>query len=207
MQQITEDRRSLIGLMSRLGIRRDPLKQAVGWSLEKAGRLKLNGRLTEYSPLSRLVEMEGLWTGVNGKLSLWRALMAVADEDPRLDALWLIELEARAHEQLRRIDKHRNSAARDAFSGGQRSEVSPGPSPGSSSPASGSATTSVESSSSGLAVDAGAALLGLALELVQPGDALAALVLGVLDQVLLRDLEALGFALAGLLQWSPGLFL
>ena len=149
VQQIAEDRRSLIGLMSRLGIRRDPLKQAVGWSLEKAGRLKLNGRLTEYSPLSRLVELEGLWTGVNGKLSLWRALIAVADEDPRLDALWLIELEARAHEQLGRIDKHRDSAARDAFFGGQRSEVRPGPSPGSSSPTSGSATTSVESSSSG----------------------------------------------------------
>ncbi len=148
VQQITEDRRSLIGLMSRLGVRRDPLKQAVGWSLEKAGRLKLNGRLTEYSPLSRLVELEGLWTGVNGKLSLWRALESVADEDPRLDALWLIELEARADEQLRRLDKHRNSVARDAFSGGQRSEVRPGPAPGSSSPASGSATTSVESSSS-----------------------------------------------------------
>jgi len=148
VQQITEDRRSLIGLMSRLGVRRDPLKEAAGWGLEKAGRLKLNGRLTGYSPLSRMVELEGLWTGVNGKLSLWRALAAVADEDPRLDALWLIELQARADEQLRRIDKHRNAAARDAFARSQRSDVSPGPAPGSSSSASGSATTSVESSSS-----------------------------------------------------------
>jgi hypothetical protein len=148
VEQIAEDRRSLTTVMSRLDVRSDPLKQAVGWSLEKAGRLKLNGRLTGYSPLSRLVELEGLWTGVNGKLSLWRALTVVADEDPRLDALWLIELQARADEQLRRIDKHRNAAARDAFARGQRSDVSPGPAPGSSSSASGSATTSVESSSS-----------------------------------------------------------
>jgi hypothetical protein len=148
MEQIAEDRRSLISLMSRLGIRRDPFKQAAGWGIEKAGRLKLNGRLTGYSPLSRLVELEGLWTGVNGKLSLWRALTAVAAEDPRLDPIWLIELQARADEQLRRIDEHRNSAARDALSGAQRSEVRPGPAPGSSSSSSGSATTSVESSSS-----------------------------------------------------------
>ena len=33
----------------------------------KTGRLKLNGRITGYSPLSRLVEVEGLLIGVYGK--------------------------------------------------------------------------------------------------------------------------------------------
>jgi hypothetical protein len=115
VKQIEEDRQSLIRLMERLGIRRDPLKQAGAWSLEKVGRLKLNGRLLGYSPLSRLLEIEGLWMGVNGKLSLWRALVAIADLDARLDAIWLIELEARAEEQLRRLDGHRKLAARDAL--------------------------------------------------------------------------------------------
>jgi hypothetical protein len=120
--QISEDRRSLIRLVHRTGVRRNAAKEAVAWTLEKAARLKPNGRLIGYSPLSRLVEIEGLWMGVNGKLSIWRALVAVADADPRLEAIWLIELEARAEEQLRRIDEHRRHAARDALvPGGTRS--------------------------------------------------------------------------------------
>jgi hypothetical protein len=115
VNQIEQDRQSLIGLMERLGIRHDPLKQAAAWGLEKVGRLKLNGRLLGYSPLSRLVEIEGLWMGVNGKLSMLRALVAVADLDPRLDPIWLVELEARAEEQLRRLDEHRALASREAL--------------------------------------------------------------------------------------------
>jgi hypothetical protein len=114
--QITEDRQALIDLMERFGIRRDPVKQAAAWSLEKAGRLKLNGRLTGYSPLSRLVEIEGLWVGVEGKLSLWRALLALPEDvDPRLDRARLMELETRAREQLRRLDEHRGQVAVDAL--------------------------------------------------------------------------------------------
>jgi hypothetical protein len=86
----------------------------VGWSLEKVGRLKLNGSLRGYSPLSRLVELEGLWTGVEGKRSLWRALLSLPD-DPRLDKAKLADLESRARAQLDRIDEHRNTAAVEAF--------------------------------------------------------------------------------------------
>jgi hypothetical protein len=113
--QIEEDRDALRELMQTLGVRRDCVKQAAGWGLEKVGRLKLNGRLAGYSPLSRLVEVEGLWVGVEGKLSLWRSLLAVADEDSRLDRSRLRELEGRAEEQLRRLDEHRGPVARDAL--------------------------------------------------------------------------------------------
>ncbi len=116
VQQIVEDKQSLVDLMERFGIKRDPLKQAAAWSLEKVGRLKLNGQLNGYSPLSRLVELEGLWTGVEGKLSLWRALLALpADADPRLDRAQLSRLEARGEEQGRRLEEHRNSAAAEAL--------------------------------------------------------------------------------------------
>jgi hypothetical protein len=109
---VAEDREALIELMERFAIRRDPLKQAAAWSLEKAGRLKLNGRLTGYSPLSRLVELEGLWIGVEGKLSLWQVLLALPeDADPRLDRERLAVLEGRAQEQLRRLDEHRPAVA------------------------------------------------------------------------------------------------
>ena len=42
----------------------DRLKVAGAWAGEKAGRLKLNGHLTGYSPQSRVIELEGLVVGV-----------------------------------------------------------------------------------------------------------------------------------------------
>ena len=72
--EIEADRETLIALMEQLGIRRDPLKPAAAWAFEKFGRLKLNGRLTGYSPLSRLVELEALLIGITGKAQMWKAL-------------------------------------------------------------------------------------------------------------------------------------
>ena len=72
--EIETDREALVGLMDRLGIRRDPLKPAAAWAVEKLGRLKLNGQLTGYSPLSRQVELEGLLIGIAGKEQMWKAL-------------------------------------------------------------------------------------------------------------------------------------
>jgi hypothetical protein len=115
--EIQEDRQALIDLMERVGAGRDHLKVIAGWGLEKVGRIKPNGRLLSYSPLSRLVELEGLWTGVEGKLSLWRSLLAAAQDDDRLDRGALLALEARAEEQLRRLDEHRGPVARDALRG------------------------------------------------------------------------------------------
>jgi hypothetical protein len=72
--EIEADRETLVSLMGRLGIRRDPLKPAAAWAVEKLGRLKLNGQLTGYSPLSRQVELEGLLIGIAGKEQMWKAL-------------------------------------------------------------------------------------------------------------------------------------
>ena len=66
------------------------------------GRLKPNGQLTGYSPLSRVVELEGLALGMTGKLALWKALRELVDEEPRLDAAELERLRERAERQQRR---------------------------------------------------------------------------------------------------------
>src|SRR6478672_664976 len=58
--EIEADRVTLEEVMDRNSIRRDPLKPAAAWAAEKLGRLKLNGQLHGYSPLSRVVELEGL---------------------------------------------------------------------------------------------------------------------------------------------------
>jgi hypothetical protein len=72
--EIEADRETLVGLIEHLGIRRDPVKPMAAWALEKLGRLKLNGQLTGYSPLSRQVELEGLLIGITGKSQMWKAL-------------------------------------------------------------------------------------------------------------------------------------
>ncbi len=72
--EIETDRESLEAAMERLGISRSKVKPAAGWVGEKLGRLKLNGQLSGYSPLSRLVELEMLLIGITGKLRMWKAL-------------------------------------------------------------------------------------------------------------------------------------
>jgi hypothetical protein len=54
-REIEEDRDSLLALMDGLGVGTDRIKVLGGWAAEKLGRLKSNGRLFSYSPLSRLV--------------------------------------------------------------------------------------------------------------------------------------------------------
>lgn len=72
--EIEADRDTLIQLMSRLDVDRNPVKPALARVAERLGRLKLNGQLRGYSPLSRVIELEGLATGIGAKLQLWNAL-------------------------------------------------------------------------------------------------------------------------------------
>jgi hypothetical protein len=112
--EIEEDRQALKLIMQRLGIRSDPAKAAVAWSAEKLGRLKLNGQLTGYSPLSRLEELEILSLGVEGKLGMWRALARAVDHGvPEAELEPLIK---RALSQRRRLERQRLNAAPEALS-------------------------------------------------------------------------------------------
>jgi hypothetical protein len=112
---IAEDRQALIDLTARLGVHEDRLKSTLAWTAEKVGRLKLNGRVTSYSPLSRVVELEGLIGGVNGKLAGWSALSGVAERDTRLDRAQLDRLIARAQSQLEGLHEHHRAACALAF--------------------------------------------------------------------------------------------
>ena len=105
--------------MRRLSVGHDHLKTALAWGAERAGRLKFNGQLLGYSPLSRLEEIEALSLGVEGKLALWRALRSTQGSDPRLAEVDLDELIDRARSQRRRLERLRTRAADEAL--GQRS--------------------------------------------------------------------------------------
>jgi len=106
---IEEDQATLKGVMQRVGASENRLKNAMFWAGEKLGRVKFNGELTSYSPLSRLIELEGLTSGVAGKLSLWQCLREA--RDPRLESVNLTELIARAEEQLKGLEVQRRKAA------------------------------------------------------------------------------------------------
>ena len=114
-EEIKEDREELLDIMRRLDVSESKVKVAGGWAAEKISRLKANDRITGYSPLSRLLELEGLSTGVQGKLSLWQVLGACADAEPALDKAALARLEERARSQLQGLEEHRIRAGREAF--------------------------------------------------------------------------------------------
>jgi hypothetical protein len=113
--EIREDRATLLAIMRRLEVPVDRVKVALGWTAEKLGRLKLNGRLLGYSPLSRLDELEILALGVTGKIAMWRALLRIDPERPDLDAAELTTLIERGERQLERIESCRQRAVDEAL--------------------------------------------------------------------------------------------
>ena len=104
--ELEAHRRQLENVMDRLGISRDQLKVGAGWLAEKLGRLKLNGRLIEYSPLSRVVELEGLTLGTQGRIGLWRTLAAAAPDEPDIADIDFVDLLGRAEQNLEDLKTH-----------------------------------------------------------------------------------------------------
>jgi hypothetical protein len=121
--EIAEDRKSLERVMELLDVKPNPLKDAAGWTAEKVGRLKPNNSLLAYSPLSRVVELEGLVVGVTGKSSLWESLRQALGE--RLEDLDFGALADRARDQRERLEALRDRAAAEAFADAEAQSASP----------------------------------------------------------------------------------
>jgi hypothetical protein len=114
-QEIEQDVEVLEDIMGRFGVSKSIVKTAGAKVGEKLGRLKPNEQLTGYSPLSRVLELEGLRAGVQGKLSLWDSLSQIAPHDARLDEDEVASLVAKAESQLAGLREHHAMAARAAF--------------------------------------------------------------------------------------------
>lgn len=115
LRQVREDRQTLGSVMASLHVSASPAKGAAAWFLEKLLRLKLNGRLLNYSPLSRVVELEGLSAGVEAKRLLWKALDRVAESDRRLHEFDFGSLIRRAERQRATLERLRLKALGLAF--------------------------------------------------------------------------------------------
>lgn len=114
-EEIPADRDALLAMMKALDVPVRTYKVYLGWAAEKAGRLKLNGRLLGRSPLSSLVELEGLVVGIQGKIAGWRTLRVVAEHDDRLDSARLDTLLSRATAQSELVETLRVATAEQLF--------------------------------------------------------------------------------------------
>ena len=112
-REIEDDRDALKEAMEGLDIPENSIKQALAWAGEKVSRLKPNDAFVSPSPLSRLIELEAMALGVEGKLSLWRSLES-AGIDAGLDLPRLIE---RAAAQRKGLEQYRREAAAEVLGG------------------------------------------------------------------------------------------
>jgi hypothetical protein len=117
--EIADDRATLERVARLIGVRANPVKIAAARLAERAGRLKLNGRLRERSPLSPLIELEGLLAGIDAKRSLWISLHVA--QRAELSGIDFEQLAARAADQRARLAPLHRSAAADALA--QRREL------------------------------------------------------------------------------------
>lgn len=98
-ERLAGDRDALLAVLRRNGVRPSRAKVGGARVAERLGRLKPNGHLTTYSPLSRLLELEALDAALAFTRALWQSL---GDE-----------ARAEGTDALRaRLEPHRLAAAR-----------------------------------------------------------------------------------------------
>jgi hypothetical protein len=112
---IAKDRDELLEIMADFDVPIRRYKVITAWIAEKGGRLKLNGRLLNRSPLSTLVELEVLRLGVEGKAAMWRTLRAVTGSDGEPQTSRLDRLAANARRQSDTLEDLRMRTAASVF--------------------------------------------------------------------------------------------
>ncbi|HWB89693.1 MAG TPA: hypothetical protein VG872_10890 [Acidimicrobiia bacterium] len=115
MGEIEEDDRTLETIRDRLGVTGGGVKRSLAQVGERVARLKLNGRLVTYSPLSKVLEVEALIAGVSAKRLLWTALGEIAANNPALAGFGFADLEQRADAQLATLRRFHRDAVTEAF--------------------------------------------------------------------------------------------
>jgi hypothetical protein len=107
--EIETDRGTLEGLMTGLGVETSPVKQAAGWMLERLSRLRFDERVTRSAATTRLMQLETLSLGIEGKVMLWNALEQVGETS--FEGADFAGLVTRAQTQRKDIEPFRLEAA------------------------------------------------------------------------------------------------
>jgi hypothetical protein len=111
--QIVEDDATLAHIRTTLGITRGRVRRSTAVVAERVARLKLNGRLLHYSPLSRVEEAEAMISAVMAKQRLWATLERRSGL--RIAGVDFAGLIARADGQLTTLESFHQWAAEQAF--------------------------------------------------------------------------------------------
>lgn len=112
-RELDEDKEVLLRAMQQVDASPSPVKALAAKLAERGGRLKLNGQLLGASPLSRVIELEGLLSGVKSKQHVWMLLRDAADV--ALEGVDPDRMIQRADDQLERLHELWREAARSAF--------------------------------------------------------------------------------------------
>lgn len=118
-REATEDRAALLAVMDALDVPEAPVQEQVAVVGERLGRLKPNGTLVRRSPLSDLVELEGLTVAVRAKRAAWTSLRAVAPAVEALNPYHLEQLIDRADDQEARLEQLRIVVAQRVLAGSE----------------------------------------------------------------------------------------
>ncbi len=112
---IAEDIATFEDIMRRIDIPKNAAKPVLAMAGERFGRLKLNGRLRGYSPLSRFQELDILVMGIENKVTLWENLRDHAGLGTRLPDIDFDMLIERARGQRTQLEAFHAQAGREAL--------------------------------------------------------------------------------------------
>jgi hypothetical protein len=91
------------------------LKNIAAWTAEKVGRFKPNDTILSYSPLSRVVELETLISGLHAQILMWRALEACSPDEPALTDIECAWFAKENQAYCDRLEELHQQAVRRAF--------------------------------------------------------------------------------------------
>lgn len=109
------DVRSLDDVFRALDVPKSRVKAGLAMAGELVGRLKMNGRIRQYSPLSRVLEMEGLEGTIGSNRRVWTTLAQLQADEQRLSSFDFAALQQRADDQLQRVQRLHQDAVEVAF--------------------------------------------------------------------------------------------
>jgi hypothetical protein len=113
--EIEADRAQLVDLMKHLDIAESRVRKAGAWLAEQVAEAKFGMDDRSGGLLGRLERLEALVLGIEGKLSLWRALEAASMTDSGLAFVDYKNLAQRAEQQRDRLESLRIQTARSAL--------------------------------------------------------------------------------------------
>lgn len=117
--EIEADRETLADLAERLGTTSNPVKKGTAWLAEKAAELKFSGATSGNPELGTFLELETLSLGVEGKISMWRSLKAISDDDAALAGMDFDDLIERGEAQRRALEAERLEVGTRVLRAGQ----------------------------------------------------------------------------------------